>query len=132
MTKQVNFYVESFIDEVYDSYGRIYQTSFVKETHFEEVYLVETTVGNIKCVGNQYLSVFKNNVHFVPLVKTLFEQIDTFKGSLIGNVNGNGPLLLGVKKIEPMKFVCLSIEAEKYTSIEVLTDKHESIFIKAA
>lgn len=130
MTKQVNFYVESFMDEVYDSYGRIYQTSFVKETYFEEVYLVETTAGNIKCVGNQYLSLFKNNIGWVPLVKTLFEQIDTFKGSSIGDING--PVLLGIKRIEPMKFVCLSIEAEKYTSIEILTDKSESIFIKVA
>ena len=118
------------MDEVYYSYGRIYQTSFVKETHFEEVYLVETTVGNIKVVGNQYLSLFKNNVGWVPLARTLFEQIDIFKGSSIGDING--PVLLGIKRLEPMKFVCLSIEAEKYTSIEILTDKSESIFIKAA
>lgn len=130
MSEKINFYVESFMDEVYDSYGRIYQTSFVKETLFEEVYLVETTAGNIKCVGNQYLSLFKNNIGWVPLAKTLFEQIDTFKGSSIGDING--PVLLGIKRIEPMKFVCLSIEAEKYTSVEILTDKSESIFIKVA
>ena len=91
-----------------NKWHRVIDVTDIKEA--KNMFEIEFSNGKVKCADTHLWNIYIENKMYIIDAEGLFQGFDFYKNRHIGTING--PIIINIKRIEPMLVKCITTDAK--------------------